>query len=1516
MNDPTTVRDVPSCPAAGALARVAARAATRVALAVLVAGLGVLSARAQDAPAGGRGSEGFDEDRGTQVYALNASRECEGLADQAQEALERGRLPSAFATFERLLETYPTQVLPPRFAADRAGHYPHYVGVRPWIARRLDELGPAARQQWIERSADDASALLSFALAERAPVALFAAARRFPRTPQAARAWLAIGDLRLADGRLVRARGAWEAAREDAGDDASLGRALDARFDALARLESLADDRARTDAALPTGPLQRWTAELDADGPFARSWPASAPFALQAVSAKDRLWVNTSLSLVCFDLLSGERLWSTPEPDGWQDLRRRERSDYFTAIEFVEARVRPALVGGAVVCAQQLPTASQSNYDFQGITVTRAIPERRLFAFDATSGAPLWNHDPRVEDNPALGDSGIGAYSVAAPPTVADGSILVPLARVQGRIELRLACIDPADGRVIWNTRVVSGQRALNMFNRHEEEFWAAPVTVAGTRAILCTQLGSVACLDLESGAVLWQSTYEPIPLPRTSNMWNRATRHRVWRNTAPVVHDGMVFATPTDSEDLLAIELDSGRVDWSRSHSRLSPRRGPDGSLQRSEVDTLLGAVDVEGAGPHVLLAGDAIVAWSYADEENLPEGEVLTHLPRDVVPQAYDFAAGPLTRLVGERLLVPSEGGLFVHALDGEQLTDEEIDWDDETIGNVLVTSGALVSVRGDRVTAFLDLELLEARTLARLAVDPRDPRALETFGRLHLRRAELAREAGDTARALEHHAEVREALDPVLADARTLAALFAEAVRAEASLLAASGEHDDAAALLGDAAERVQRDDLVLDLLLALARLERGRRPQPFESALTAIEARVPGVSVPAAQLDADPAWSTWLEGRDAYAVDASLWVAVQRAFAAEAAGDAAGAVAAWQRCLERYAAAPVARERQVSDVGGAAIERWLTVDPDAYAPFERAAQSELDAARAGDDLDRLDALCARYPFAEAADEARALALDIALRERDLAETLARARAATAGGARWTNARRVALARLCDASGNRSLAAALLRDIAERAPDWRASTAGLDGMSARQVLETLELDELRPEPAVPTFGDRVKLDQSMRGPYDELGTIASAHGDEAGRQLLLHRRGQLERVPLDGSGSTSKVPFEGGRSFSFPGPRQRALAPEGFVWMRSGRVYATDLSTGRTRWEWPPSQRTGDAEFVLAQEVSASDGVAVLTIYRAGQRHAGAHNALVALELVTGEALWEIDLPDGQWMRPVIAGGRVAVVERGVEGPSRGVAVDLVSGRERVVFDLPEALDSRDAERMDARDGRLIVPLFDRGAVVAIELSSGATAWRRDLVVDGGPSSLFAILSHGEALFAVAAPTDIRRGAGAALLEIEPRTGGSRVVERLDPEEVLIGVPAGAWVELDAPWLFTLWHDGASADARLSALALPLGRRWTQRLRLTSQVLGDVSRAKPAVSERFAAIVWSTVDRDNRRPDPPRLGFFDLESGLKTAHRLLTSEFAYFDAIELRGYGDVLWLVCSDLDNESSERIELWK
>src|SRR6185436_2609210 len=99
------------------------------------------------------------------------------------------------------------------------------------------------------------------------------------------------------------------------------------------------------------------------------------------------------------------------------------------------------------------------------------------------------------------------------------------------------------------------------------KELCAPPLEVSGDRVIALTQLGAVAALDLFSGEILWETLYEQIPLPAAEG-FSPSNRDEAWRNAPPVVAYATVIAAPTDSRDLLGVDLAQGTLLWTKPQS------------------------------------------------------------------------------------------------------------------------------------------------------------------------------------------------------------------------------------------------------------------------------------------------------------------------------------------------------------------------------------------------------------------------------------------------------------------------------------------------------------------------------------------------------------------------------------------------------------------------------------------------------------------------------------------------------------------------------------------------------------------------------------------------------------------------------------------------------------------------------------------------------------------------------------------------------------------------------------
>lgn len=301
--------------------------------------------------------------------------------------------------------------------------------------------------------------------------------------------------------------------------------------------------------------------------PFA-SKRGKAPLAqLEPVLAGDKVLVTSTLRLFAFEARTAELAWTAGPPGGWGQLEPRRLEDLLGALEPERLLVAPAAGERAAVAALQIPQG-QAGEDWHGLEIQRALPERRLFAFELATGRALWNHAP-----PSDWDGRSGAFAqrmnVCASPLVVGARVFVPCTRDESSIDYHVACYELETGAKLWTTFVKRGQIERNMFGFQAREFAAAPLVAAGTRVLAQTGLGMVAALDVKSGRVLWKSDYAPIPLPKVKNYQHQPPlRPTVWRNATPLVIGDVVLAAPLDCAELLALDLSSGKRLWTAAET------------------------------------------------------------------------------------------------------------------------------------------------------------------------------------------------------------------------------------------------------------------------------------------------------------------------------------------------------------------------------------------------------------------------------------------------------------------------------------------------------------------------------------------------------------------------------------------------------------------------------------------------------------------------------------------------------------------------------------------------------------------------------------------------------------------------------------------------------------------------------------------------------------------------------------------------------------------------------------
>jgi outer membrane protein assembly factor BamB len=840
--------------------------------------------------------------RAFQLYDTQAAR---ALANEAADHVAAGRWSEAIVGLQALIEDHRGEVLgaqrPRALGALNPSQTDVHPGAASWAAQALFGLPAEGQDRYRERYGRRARLALERAIAAGDRGGLSDVARRWPLTESAERAWWALGDLELelghaADGLRAWARAAalrlgvpqrvtvsrddWAALRADLGEGApgALARA-DLAMDLLEDSGSEGGSRASREASFSRGPATSVaaasitsSAREGEDG--SAGWPAPfqltrGPFAnLNGASrlfpqrVGDVVIVNTSRSVHAVDAFDGSELWSLESSAlGWDDVRGK--SDFDDAVDTTERIVTAAAGRGIVVAPLQVPFSFEQRDQYNEMSIIEEIPERRLIALDLATGERLWDTMP-----PPAWDGDSGSFeermTVVGPPTVVGARVLVPMARLRGRIELHLGCFDLASGEVLWSAPVVTGQRTLNMFGRANVEFSAPPPVVLGDTIIVATQLGLVAALDLFTGETRWDALYEQVPIQPPQYYAAGWIANR-WRNAPPIIVDDTVLVAPFDGEALIALDAETGATLWSIDQRVLTRQLGIRSTTSRRRPGAgleLLLAADQR----RLLLGGTAVVSIEF------PRGTRLgPPLRRDWAWPLEGTLRGDagFPAVDADSVFVPTGKGVVVLDRQSGRIR-EEVSGGRLGAGQLLVADGMLFSTDGDFMNARFEWAAMVAR--ARAAAGAPGASGSETYGlvRLLLERAEALLARGtiveealgliDEAEAAVAAFDARHADDPE----RVSGAALRRYQIHRGFLLRARGERlrgdaDAARVAARNAVEFSASRPLRLEALLALHEIERTRDPLARAAIVDGILERHAGLEVAVEATSLGAQWS---------------------------------------------------------------------------------------------------------------------------------------------------------------------------------------------------------------------------------------------------------------------------------------------------------------------------------------------------------------------------------------------------------------------------------------------------------------------------------------------------------------------------------------------------------------------------------------------------------------------------------------------------------------------------------
>jgi outer membrane protein assembly factor BamB len=172
-------------------------------------------------------------------------------------------------------------------------------------------------------------------------------------------------------------------------------------------------------------------------------------------------------------------------------------------------------------------------------------------------GKLLWKKSAGEVALPArrqrAGDRGVAAFE--GTPVADESRVYVGLTDPGAETDLFVACIELESGQPAW-------VRYLGTANAEPERGRLAPgaahrlLTLDGDRVYYQTNLGAVACLDAQTGAIRWLATYPTR---------DRQVSPELRRSPNPAVaHGGRVYVAPADAAEIFAFDASSGRPLWS----------------------------------------------------------------------------------------------------------------------------------------------------------------------------------------------------------------------------------------------------------------------------------------------------------------------------------------------------------------------------------------------------------------------------------------------------------------------------------------------------------------------------------------------------------------------------------------------------------------------------------------------------------------------------------------------------------------------------------------------------------------------------------------------------------------------------------------------------------------------------------------------------------------------------------------------------------------------------------------
>ena len=298
----------------------------------------------------------------------------------------------------------------------------------------------------------------------------------------------------------------------------------------------------------------------------------------------------------------------------------------------------------------------------------------------AAEGKLVWNLPKATATPPVDAEK----WSFEGPPVVDGSNVYIAMRRSDVRPQVYIACLDAETGEQRWRTFICSAETPGG---GQSDEITHNLLTLNEGTLYLNSNLGAIAAVSASEGRVKWIRLYARARKSGGEGVDRRA--NHFYRDLNPCVYSqGLVYAAPSDSEWILAIDATTGQIAW---ESRLAEDAVhllgvSQGNLMASGnklwwLDAAGGKVKAHWPGTSPpgygrgVIAGDQVL-WTSRDtlywfNLAIPSGTVPT-MHRSPVPLATVYRAGGGNLVLAQdRLLLATANKLYAFLVASDNQT-----------------------------------------------------------------------------------------------------------------------------------------------------------------------------------------------------------------------------------------------------------------------------------------------------------------------------------------------------------------------------------------------------------------------------------------------------------------------------------------------------------------------------------------------------------------------------------------------------------------------------------------------------------------------------------------------------------------------------------------------------------------------------------------------------------------------------------------------------------------------------